>query len=101
MPALSIQPVQCVPTCLPQPEDYDLVVFVSGTAVLLYCQQLARIRPGQAWPTHTLVATVGRASAELLYKTRSIPASHILHSDADAASHDSEALWEVLAPRLP
>src|SRR3546814_19990555 len=81
MPALSIQPVQCDPTCLPHPEDYDLVVFVSGTAVLLYFQPLARIRPGQAWPTHPLVATVGRASAEFLYKTRSIPASRILRSE--------------------
>src|SRR3546814_20791253 len=83
MPALSIQPVQCDPTCLPHPEDYDLVVFVSGTAVLLYFQQLARIRPGQAWPTHTLVATVGRASAEFLYKTRSIPSSRFFPPDAD------------------
>src|SRR3546814_12114755 len=79
MPALSMQPVQCDPTCLPHPEDYDLVVFVRGTAVLLYFQPLARIRPSQAWLTPTLVAQVGRAGPAFLYKTRSIPAPRIFH----------------------
>src|SRR3546814_12549536 len=68
MPALSIQPVQCDPTCLPHPEDYDLVVFVSGTAVLLYFQHLGRIRPGQAWPQNYLVVKGGRGRGDFLSK---------------------------------
>ena len=39
LPALEILPLDCLEG-LPMPEDYDMVVFVSGNAARLYLDQL-------------------------------------------------------------
>ncbi|MGE8655567.1 MAG: uroporphyrinogen-III synthase [Achromobacter sp.] len=104
LPALDIQPLTLAAADLPRPADYDLVVFVSGNAARVYLDQLARADGPAAWPAGVIAATVGPASAAGL---RELPAfganTTVLHPGDQAASHDSEALWEVLRglPRLP
>lgn len=49
LPALEILPLDCLEG-LPMPEDYDMVVFVSGNAARLYLDQLTRARGGFSWP---------------------------------------------------
>lgn len=104
LPALDIQPLAVAAADLPRPADYDLVVFVSGNAARFYLDQLARADGHAPWPAGVMAATVGPASAAGL---RELPAfganTTVLHPGDQAASHDSEALWEVLCglPRLP
>lgn len=86
------------------PEDYDMVVFVSGNAARLYLDQLTRARGGFSWPPAVIAATVGPASAQGLRELPGFGANTtVLHPPADAPSHDSEALWAVLQglPALP
>ena len=61
LPALEILPLDCLEG-LPMPEDYDMVVFVSGNAARLYLDQLTRARGGLA--PAVIAATVGPASAQ-------------------------------------
>lgn len=49
LPALEILPLDCLEG-LPMPEDYDMVVFVSGNAARLYLDQLTRARGGFPGP---------------------------------------------------
>lgn len=101
LPALHIQGAACPPAALPLPCNYDLVIFVSSTAVQLYCRQLTSVTGTWQWPAHTFAATVGQASAQALYDDHRIAPANILHPDADAKQQDSEALWSVLQPLLP
>lgn len=79
----------------PSPRDFDLVVFVSGNAARLYLEQ---IDLPDGWPVGTTAATVGIASAcALLEHPYFGGGGHVLHPPADAPSHDSEALWQVLS----
>lgn len=71
----------------------DLAVFVSPNAVDQFFAHAA----GAAWPAHTLAACVGPGSAQAL-ADQGVPLSHIVQPAADAASLDSEHLWEKLAP---
>ena len=103
LPALEILPLDCLEG-LPMPEDYDMVVFVSGNAARLYLDQLTRARGGFSWPPAVIAATVGPASAQGLRELPGFGANTtVLHPPADAPSHDSEALWAVLqdCPRCP
>jgi uroporphyrinogen-III synthase len=99
LPALSIQPIAVRSAVWPWPDEYDLIVFVSGNAARFYLDQLARLRPGAAWPAGTLLATVGLASARPLYDAGFIPPANILHPSSGASRQDSESLWELLQPR--
>lgn len=104
LPALDIHPLPVAPADLPRPADYDLVVFVSGNAARQYLDQLARADGPAAWPAGVAIATVGPASAAGLAELPCFGANTtVLHPGEEAASHDSEALWEVLCgqPRLP
>lgn len=103
LPALEILPLDCLEG-LPMPEDYDMVVFVSGNAARLYLDQLTRARGGFSWPPAVIAATVGPASAQGLRELPGFGANTtVLHPPVDAPSHDSEALWAVLQglPALP
>ena len=71
----------------------DLAVFVSPNAVEHFFAQA-----GGAWPAHTLAACVGPGSAQVL-AAHGVPADLIVQPAADAASLDSEHLWDQLAPR--
>ncbi|KQW49787.1 MULTISPECIES: uroporphyrinogen-III synthase [unclassified Roseateles] len=70
----------------------DLAVFVSPNAVEHFFAH------GSAWPAHTLAACVGPGSAQVLIE-RGVPAALIVQPAADAASLDSEHLWEQLSSR--
>lgn len=72
----------------------DLAVFVSPNAV----EQFFAHADGAAWPAQTLAACVGPGSAEAL-AAHGVPADHIVQPAADAASLDSEHLWQQLLPR--
>lgn len=104
LPALAIHALPVAADDLPRPADHDMVVFVSGNAARQYLDQLARIGACTAWPRQVVVATVGPASAAGLREMPGFGANTtVLHPGDEAASHDSEALWEVLRglPRLP
>ncbi|MBI3348533.1 MAG: uroporphyrinogen-III synthase [Burkholderiales bacterium] len=90
LPALDAGPVQAAWAAL---SAVDLAVFVSPNAVEHFFAQA----PGD-WPVHTLAACVGPGSAQALAE-RGVPAANIVQPAADAASLDSEHLWEQLSPR--
>ncbi|AZY50948.1 uroporphyrinogen-III synthase [Bordetella avium] len=80
----------------PRPEDYDLVVFVSGNAARLYLKQV--YASAGAWPAATVAATVGPGSAQALFESGYFGANTtVLYPDISAPTHDSEALWQVLS----
>lgn len=70
----------------------DLAVFVSPNAVDQFFGQATG-----PWPAHTLAACVGPGSAQALVE-HGVPAAQVVQPAADAASLDSEHLWEQLAP---
>jgi len=72
----------------------DLAVFVSPNAV----EQFFAGATGAAWPATTLAACVGPGSARAL-AAHGVPADRIVQPAADAASLDSEHLWQQLQPR--
>ena len=91
LPARDAASVQAAWADLP---GVDLAVFVSPNAVEHFFAQAG----GAAWPAHTLAACVGPGSAQALAE-RGVPAAQIVQPAADAASLDSEHLWEQLSPR--
>ena len=104
LPALDIRPLATPAADLPRPAGYDMVVFVSGNAARHYLDQLAQADGPAPWPAGVVAATVGPASAAGLLALPGFGANTtVLHPGDQAASHDSEALWEVLRglPRLP
>jgi len=104
LPALEIHALDVAAADLPRPADFDMVVFVSGNAGKQYLDQLARADGSSVWPAATIAATVGPASAQGLRESHGFGANTtVLHPGADAPSHDSEALWDVLCglPQLP
>ncbi len=80
------------------PENYDLLLFVSAQAAQLYLEALSRspfrFRPKQA------VATVGAASAAPFYQQGLARSLRLIHPPASHPHQDSEALWALLAPQL-
>lgn len=99
LPALSLRPLQSTQSNMPLPCDYDLIVFVSGSAVRFYLDQLACIPEAEPiWPESTLLATVGQASALPLYQASGIIRRNILHPRLPDQQQDSEALWSLLQP---
>lgn len=72
----------------------DLAVFVSPNAVEHFFAQ----GHGAHWPAGTLAACVGPGSAQALVE-QGVPPPQIVQPAADAASLDSEHLWEQLEPR--
>lgn len=91
LPARDPAPVQAAWAAL---AGVDLAVFVSPNAV----EQFFAQADGAAWPAQTLAACVGPGSAQAL-AGHGVPATHIVQPAADAASLDSEHLWEQLSPR--
>lgn len=101
LPALHLLPLLTQAQQMCWPEDFDLLVFVSGHAARLYLEHLRRWRPDASWPEHVYAATVGDASAEPLYDSGLIPDSHIVHPRIGVAGQDSEGLWRALREVLP
>ncbi|HUH88863.1 MAG TPA: uroporphyrinogen-III synthase [Pusillimonas sp.] len=99
MPVLQIRPA-AVQGTLPTPEHYDLVVFVSGNAVVSYFHQLDQaVTTPRPWPEHGLVGVVGAATAAAVERTGRVPSQCIVRPD-EADEQDSESLWRVLQPKL-
>lgn len=90
LPAHDPGPVQAAWAALPA---VDLAVFVSPNAVEHFFA-----RAGGAWPARTLAACVGPGSAQAL-AAHGVPDAQIVQPAADAASLDSEHLWQQLQPR--
>jgi len=101
LPALALAPIACDAPALPRPDDYDLVIFVSGAAARAYADQLQHAARLPHWPDHVPAACVGPATAWALRGPFWPPTLRILHPAPDAPHHDSEALWQVLQPLLP
>lgn len=93
LPALDIEILDVVGSVLPRPEDFELVVFVSGNAARIYLRQLRGMTGMQTWPAATVAATVGPASAQALYESGFFGENTtVVHPNAEAPRHDSEAL---------
>ena len=88
-PARDAGPVIAAWVALPA---VDLAVFVSPNAV----EQFFARATGN-WPVHTLAACVGPGSAHAL-AAHGVPITQIVQPADDAASLDSEHLWEQLSP---
>lgn len=101
LPALSVFPVIDKRHPLPQPSDYQLVVFVSGLAVSFYLDALRAQNPDFTWPSSSYAATVGWSSAQPLHDSGLLDPGLIIHPQASALAQDSEALWPLLQPLLP
>lgn len=91
LPARDPGPVRAAWAALP---SVDLAVFVSPNAV----EQFFALADAPVWPAHTLAACVGPGSAQAL-ADRGVPAALIVQPAVDAASLDSEHLWQQLQPR--
>lgn len=100
LPALVVRPLSCSLLEFPFPDDYDLIIFVSGNAARFYLGLYGQLGAGRRWPDHTLVATVGQASAQPLHDAGIIAPTHILHPPSDGPAQDSEALWLLLQPLM-
>lgn len=95
LPALELRPLQPTPP-LPQPGDYDVVVFVSRYAVQRYLALWAADATRAHWPVGTLAATVGASSADSLRESSLIPPQCVVHPPADDPAQDSESLLAML-----
>lgn len=72
--------------------EYGLVVFVSPNAVEQF------VEAGTPWPAGTLAGAPGPGTAEAL-RASGVPPEAIVQPAAEAASFDSEALWQQLLRR--
>jgi uroporphyrinogen-III synthase len=91
LPAHDPNPVRAAWAALP---ETDLAVFVSPNAVAHFFAHAG----GRTWPPHVLAACVGPGSAQAL-AAHGVPAANIVQPADDAASLDSEHLWQQLEPR--
>ncbi|TEA77286.1 uroporphyrinogen-III synthase [Allopusillimonas ginsengisoli] len=98
-PALLITPVLDVLAPGHTPDCYDLVMFVSSNAVRCYLRAWRRLYTKATWPSSTLAAAVGGATACALQAMGDIPAHAILYPDDESSSQDSESLWALLEGR--
>jgi uroporphyrinogen-III synthase len=86
---------------VPDPAQFDLVMFVSSNAARFYFQQLAcasGLASPVVWPASVPAATVGLGSAQAVRECAGDVVS-VIHPPPDAASFDSEALWAELQRR--
>jgi len=86
---------------VPDPAQFDLVMFVSGNAARFFFQQLAcagGLAAPVVWPGSVPAATVGLGSAQAVRECAG-DAVDIIHPPEDSASFDSEALWAELQRR--
>ncbi|NYT77940.1 uroporphyrinogen-III synthase [Alcaligenaceae bacterium] len=99
LPALCISDILDPGFVVPPPTRYDLVVFVSGRAVSLYMRALAQASSAVRWPSDTLAAAVGLATAMAVTETGVVPVENVLYPDI-TQPQDSENLWSLLNTRI-
>ncbi|MCQ9616196.1 uroporphyrinogen-III synthase [Paenalcaligenes niemegkensis] len=97
LPALQLEAIDFFDEFHHHPANYDLIVFVSSTAVSCYLEAL-RLR-SITWPEGLCAASVGAASASALYRYPGLSPGLIIHPDESDPDQDSEALWKQLELR--
>jgi len=96
LPVLDIAPRPAEAALIPSPDDFDLVVFVSGNALNCYLQQWRRgNRSSRVWPVDTRIAAVGAATARAVLDAGLVSADRII-APLENESQDSESLWRHL-----
>lgn len=101
LPALQLLPLVTTVQQMVWPDDFDLVIFVSGHAAQAYLDNLTTLRPRAIWPDQVRVATVGYSSARPLYMSDIVSDHLIMHPEPGTLGQDSEGLWSVLQSVLP
>lgn len=103
LPALQLQAVSVVPEKLPRPNRFDLLVFVSTTALSAYEDALYQYaEPDSAVLTPVkprFVAAVGEATAAAVQQSRFFSQFRVLAPEPGARA-DSEGLWPQIYPYL-
>lgn len=98
LPALSLEAQPLSEAQWQAPQHFDLVLFVSSSAVNFYFSALRE--RGQTWPAGVFLAAVGLATAACLRAQAGVAQDKVLHPEGLDSLQDSEALWTVLEPRL-
>lgn len=98
LPALEIQALTTVLPKQYDPVNFDLLIFVSAQAAMMYMAALKAA--SLSFPTGTNIATVGAASAAPFYAAALSESLTLIHPPASHPLQDSEALWELLYPQL-
>ncbi|UOF93535.1 MAG: uroporphyrinogen-III synthase [Bordetella sp.] len=96
LPALEIKPTDIDYLNFPFPENYDFIIFVSGSAARIYLNILQNRKNLINWPVNTKIATTGPASAKVLKDSLRLINSTILYPSLSSKSFDSEELWKIL-----
>ncbi len=98
-PALTIEPMHASAdtVAVPLPDNFDLVVFVSGNAVQHYLQHCLACPDWRGWPARVAGAAMGEATVQTLRKHVAFGAQPVVYAPPPHAStHDSEALLACL-----
>ncbi len=95
-PTIEIVPIETNYSDLPLPQNYDLVVFVSGRAAQVYLDFLKRKTNLKSWPISAKAATNGPSSAQVLRNSTWFHSDSTIFYPSPAFNCDSQALWEVL-----
>lgn len=101
LPALQLVSLDDGVQHVPEPDAYDLIVFVSSHAAQSYLDRFRSLRSDLKWPKDVTVATVGQASAQPLLQADFIPEHQVMYPALGAHGQDSEGLWHILEPVLP
>ena len=98
LPALALEPQPLSEGEWQDPASFDLLMFVSSSAVNFYFDALRE--RGLNWPSGVLFAAVGLATAACLRAQPGVAPENVLCPDSPDSLQDSEALWAELEPRL-
>ena len=103
LPVLQLQPLAVTPGQTPQPNAFDLIVFVSSMALSAYESALANFMPSPIDATAPrrplFVAAVGAATARALESSPVFAGIPVLQPP-EQASADSEGLWPCIEVNL-
>jgi len=88
LPALELTPIT---DPAPPPQDFDLILFVSGFAAQCYLRGLQ----GAPWPANVLAAGVGPGTLQEIRQSGRVPPRVTICPSANS-QQDSEALWQTL-----
>ncbi|MBW0454326.1 MAG: uroporphyrinogen-III synthase [Candidatus Kinetoplastibacterium crithidii] len=99
IPLISIVPLEKFDDVF-LPSNYDLVIFVSGNAVRLYLKEVFDKKKISIWPSNSIVAAVGPATAKVFMSSRyiipDIDTLKVLFPNEFGSLYDSESLLLLL-----
>lgn len=93
LPAIERFPLPLTAREVPDIASYSLVFFVSGYAVQVFFETLAKY--GRSWPKGLYAGAVGMATANALL-AQGVPPEQIIYPDPKAEYQDSEAFFDEL-----